>query len=68
MAKKKHAPYCKLKGLLREKGETYESIAQLLELSVPSVTRKINGESDFYLTEAEALCTNLGTDLSLFLP
>lgn len=46
-----HKPYAKFKGWLRENGLTYKDIADLLGLSVATVSAKINGDSDFLLSE-----------------
>lgn len=53
--KPSHPPYDKLKGLLTERGLTYRGVASLLGISITSVGQKINGTSDFLLSEAEAI-------------
>ena len=53
--KPSHPPYDKLKGLLAERGLTYRGVASLLGISITSVGQKINGTSDFLLSEAEAI-------------
>lgn len=57
MAERKaiHAPYDKFKGFLREKRLTYCDIANLLGLSVGTVSQKVNGNSDFYLNEMKII-------------
>lgn len=50
-----HKPYNRLKGLLREKGMTYDSISKALGISKASFCRKVNGSSDFYLSEVDKL-------------
>lgn len=50
-----HKPYNKLKGALRERNVTYDDASKLLGISKATLCRKINGESDFYLSEAEKL-------------
>ena len=52
---KLHEPYNKLKGALRERGMTYDDISQMLGISKATLCRKINGESDFYVSEADKL-------------
>lgn len=52
---KLHEPYNKLKGALREREMTYNDVSQILQISKATLCRKINGESDFYLSEAEQL-------------
>lgn len=49
--KKLHAPYFKFKGWLRENGLTYADLAFDLGLSEATISLKINGQSDFYLSE-----------------
>lgn len=53
MSSKKHIhkPYNRFKGFLREKGLTYCDIADLLGVTPSTVSMKINGYSDFYLSE-----------------
>ena len=55
MKAKLHQPYNKLKGAIREKELTYADVAQILGISKATLCRKINGESDFYMSEAEKL-------------
>ena len=49
--KRVHKPYNRFKGFLREKGLTYSDIAKLLGVTSSTVSMKINGYSDFYLSE-----------------
>ena len=53
--KKIHEPYDKLKGWLREKRIVYKEIADLIGVSVPTVSAKINGDSDFFLSEVKLI-------------
>nr|DAN88708.1 MAG TPA: SOS-response transcriptional repressor [Caudoviricetes sp.] len=57
MGKRKiiHAPYNKFKGILRERGLTYADIAKTLNISETSVGAKVNGYSDFYISEVEKI-------------
>ncbi len=50
-----HRPYNKLKGMLREKSLTYENLGKLLGVSKATIARKINGESDFLISETDIL-------------
>lgn len=50
-----HEPYNKLKGALRERNITYADASKFLGISKATLCRKINGESDFYLSEADKL-------------
>ena len=50
-----HKPYAKFKGWLRTNGLTYSDVAKLLGLSVATVSAKINGQSDFLLSEIQLI-------------
>lgn len=52
---KVHRPYNKLKGALRERGLTYADVSKLLNISETAVGFKINGTSDFYISEFIAM-------------
>ena len=45
--------YNKLKGLMTEKGVTQLQLADLLDISVSTLNFKLNGKSDFTITEAK---------------
>jgi putative transcriptional regulator len=45
--------YSKLKGILVEKNITQQELAQILQISVSALNFKINGKSDFSVTEAK---------------
>lgn len=49
--KKLEFDYSKLKGLIREKGETQESIAEKLSMSKSSFNQKINDKQRFTQTD-----------------
>lgn len=55
MKKTIHKPYANFKGWLRSNGLTYKNIADLLGLSVATVSAKINGYSDFLLSEIQII-------------
>ena len=63
----KHEPYKRFKGFLCEKGLTYLDIARELGISEASVNKKINGVSDFYISQIELLENVLGVDHHIFL-
>lgn len=65
--KRIHAPYSRLKGALRERGLTYSDVAELLSLTPTTVSSKINGSSDFYISEIEALEKKCGIKKEFFL-
>lgn len=62
-----HEPYNKFKGFAREKGITYSDIAALLGITPTTVSMKINGYSDFYLSEQKLLGKAYGADSNIFL-
>ncbi len=55
MGKKVHEPYVRFKGWMRENGKTYVDIAEFLGLNQATVCLKVNGGSDFLLSEVQAL-------------
>lgn len=63
----KHKPYLKFKGYLREKQLTYSDLAELLAVRTSTISQKINGQSDFYLSEVCVICNKFGIDCSFFL-
>lgn len=63
----KHKPYNRLKGDLREKGLTYSTVAAFLNISETALSHKINGISDFYITEMEQITSEYGISRSSFL-
>lgn len=68
MAKRKvHQPYSRLKGALREKGLTYDDISKTLGISETAVGFKINGTSDFYISEVDILRQTYDFPLQIFL-
>lgn len=64
--KKIHEPYSKFKGWLRSNGLTYKDIAELLGLSVATVSSKINGHSDFLLSEIQVIKQHFHLDNGIF--
>lgn len=64
----KHEPYLKLKGKIREKGMTYDDVADEIGLTHTALCNKINGRSDFYISEAVAIAKMLTSDMSIFMP
>lgn len=47
--------YNKLKGLMAEYHITQEKLAKKLEMSITTLNFKINGKSDFTVTEAKVI-------------
>lgn len=64
----KHEPYQKVKGKIRELNMTYTDVADKLGLSHASLCDKINGKSDFLVSEAILVADILSTDIRIFLP
>ena len=68
MTKEKiHEPYKKFKGFIREKGITYNDIAHLLGITTSTVSMKVNGYSDFYLSEQKLIEKEYGAKREFFL-
>jgi transcriptional regulator with XRE-family HTH domain len=63
---KKHAPYTKFKRLLAARGITYKEVAKVIHTTEATVMCKINGDSDFYISEMRAICATFGFDMSIF--
>lgn len=61
-----HKPYTKFKGWLRSNELTYKDIAELLGISVATVSAKINGKSDFLLSEIQAIKKEYGLSDDIF--
>lgn len=49
----------KLKGRIAEKGYTLSSLSTAIDLSRPCLRGRINGKSDFKVSEIEKICTVL---------
>ena len=52
---------------MRENNVVTNDLADLLNLSLTSVTQKINGQSDFFLSEATKIVNNYNWDYDIFL-
>jgi len=55
MNKKLHEPYTNFKNWIRANNLNYNKIGDFLGISAVAVCRKINGQSDFTLSEINAL-------------
>lgn len=64
--KAKHKPYNKFRGCLVEKRITYADVAKTLNITETSVGQKINGISDFYLTEVRKIESTYGIKPNIF--
>ena len=49
----------KFRSVLILKGKTYKNIAELLNINVTTLYRKLNGESDFYRSEIDSIAKYL---------
>lgn len=49
----------KFRSVLILKGITYKDIAELLNINVTTLYRKLNGESDFYRNEIDIIAKHL---------
>lgn len=52
----KKVKYPELAGEMAKHGDTQKTIAKLLDLSIPSFSRRISGEVDWSIGEIETLC------------
>ena len=66
MRTRKHQPYTALKLALAGKGLTYKEVAAVIGVTVTTLMLKINGESDFYLSEQRLICETFGIDPAVF--
>lgn len=66
-SKQQHPPYTAVKNALAGKGLTYKDVANVLGLTEATVQQKLNGGSDFYITEQIKLCETFKLDPALFL-
>ena len=64
--KKIHKPYNKFKNWLRENRVPYRELADFLGLTIATVAAKINGDSDFYLSEIQAIRKKYGLESEIF--
>lgn len=62
-----HKPYSKFKGKLREKSLTYSDVAKVLGISEVAISHKINGISDFYISEVEKISSAFEISQNIFL-
>jgi len=67
MTKKRcHPPYVTFKRTLAGMGLTYADVAKVIGTTTSTVQLKINGQSDFYISEQRAICEAFGIDSSIF--
>lgn len=56
----------KFKGYLAEHGITQVQLAEVLDLSLQSINKKVNGKEDFTLAQIKVLCQTYGISADLF--
>lgn len=61
-----HEPYQKIKGFLTEHQLKYQDLADFLGCEVATISNKINGASDFSLSECLALKNRFGIPLDFY--
>ena len=66
MSKKFHDPYTNFKIWIKENNLNYNIIGDFLGISAVAVCRKINGQSDFTLSEINALKKNYKLKSDIF--
>ena len=66
MSSRKHAPYTAFKNAIAGKGLTLKDVAEVINSSEATVQLKLNGGSDFYITEQMMICERFGLDPALF--
>ena len=64
--KLKHQPYKALKLFLAGRGVTYEEVGKVIGTTASTVQQKINGGSDFYISEQRAICKAFGIESTIF--
>lgn len=57
----------KFKGWLAENHIKQTEIADLLDISLQSVNMKVNGKSDFSMSQARTICKHYGISADIFL-
>lgn len=55
----------KFRQAIKEKGVTLQEIADMLDINLVTLYRKMSGESDFYRKEIETIKNNLNIDNAL---
>lgn len=61
-----HFPYNRFKVWLKDNELTYADIAAILGITATSVMYKINGQSDFLLSEVKLIAKKYGIKYSIF--
>lgn len=58
----KKIEYPELLAEMARHGDTQKAIAKLLELSIPSFSRRLSGEVDWSISDIEKLCKHYNKD------
>lgn len=66
MASRKHAPYIAFKLAIAGKGLTLKDVALVIGVNEGTLSKKINGDSDFYVSEIRAICKTFELDENIF--
>lgn len=66
MSTRKHAPYITFKLAIAGKGLTLKDVAEVIGVTDTTLSQKINGGSDFYLSEIRAICDAFGFEKTIF--
>ena len=63
---KKHEPYIAVKHAFAGKGLKLKDVADTIEVTESTLSKKLNGESDFFLAEIVTICSAFGLEQSIF--
>ena len=62
-----HKPYNVLQGYMRQNGITVRDLAELIGVTPTTISFKINGKSDFTLSEVDRIKKHYGVGYEIFL-
>lgn len=63
----KREPYYKFKGYLAENNIQQKEVAEILEISQATLSKRLNGKSgDFTVQDLKKICMNLGIKAEIF--
>lgn len=61
-----HPPYTAFKRAIAGKGLTLRDVAATIGVTESTLSQKINGSSDFFVTEIEAICKTFELNVAIF--
>ncbi len=64
--KQHHTPYIAFKLAIAGRGLTLRDVAATIGVTESTLSQKINGASDFFLSEVRTICETFGFDKALF--